>query len=43
MNVATNLERSAMFFPDRPALSSERGELTYAELDDGLVASLPPF
>ncbi len=34
MNVATNLERSAMFFPDRPALSSERGELTYAALDD---------
>jgi long-chain acyl-CoA synthetase len=33
MNVATNLERSARFFFDRPALSSEKGELTYGELD----------
>jgi long-chain acyl-CoA synthetase len=34
MNVATNLERSALFFPDRPALSSERGEITYRQLND---------
>ena len=34
MNVATNLERSSFFFPERPALSSEKGELTYAELDE---------
>jgi long-chain acyl-CoA synthetase len=34
MNVATNLERSSFFFPERPALSSEKGEMTYAELDD---------
>lgn len=41
MNVATNLERSAIFFPDRPALSSGKGESSYAELDDraGRVAS----
>jgi long-chain acyl-CoA synthetase len=34
MNVATNLERSALFFPDRPALSSEKGELTYRQLNE---------
>jgi long-chain acyl-CoA synthetase len=34
MNVATNLERSALFFPERPALSSDGGELSYTELDD---------
>ena len=34
MNAATNLERSSLFFPHRPALSSEGGELTYSELDD---------
>jgi long-chain acyl-CoA synthetase len=34
MNVATNLERSALFFPDRPALSSEKGEISYRQLDD---------
>ena len=34
MNVATNLERSAFFFPQRPALSSGNVEFTYAELDD---------
>jgi long-chain acyl-CoA synthetase len=34
MNIATNLERSALFFPDRPALSSEKGELTYQELNE---------
>jgi long-chain acyl-CoA synthetase len=34
MNVATNLERVAVFFPDRPALCSDRGELSYAGLDD---------
>ncbi len=41
MNVATNLERSALFFPDRPALSADKEELTYRELDDraGRVAS----
>jgi long-chain acyl-CoA synthetase len=41
MNIATNLERSAQFFPDRPALSSENGEITYHEMDvkAGLVAS----
>ncbi len=34
MNVATNLERAAFFFPDRPVLSSLRKELTYAELNE---------
>ncbi len=41
MNVATNLERSARFFPDRPALSSDNGEMTYAEFSEktGRVAA----
>jgi long-chain acyl-CoA synthetase len=41
MNVATNLERSAQFFPDHPALSSEKGEITYGEMNSlaGRVAS----
>jgi long-chain acyl-CoA synthetase len=41
MNVATNLERSARFFPDRPALSSDKGEMTYAEFSEktGRVAA----
>jgi long-chain acyl-CoA synthetase len=33
MNVATNLERSAFFFPDRPALASDGKEITYQDLD----------
>lgn len=41
MNVATNLERSALFFPDRPALSSGGREISYQQLNDmaGRVAS----
>jgi long-chain acyl-CoA synthetase len=34
MNVATNLERSALFLPDHPALSSSEGEMTYGETND---------
>ncbi len=34
MNLATNLERSAYYFPDRPALSENFSEITYAQLDD---------
>ena len=34
MNVATNLEASAYFFPDRPALREGRLELTYALLNE---------
>lgn len=33
MNVATNLERSAFFFPDRPALAFNGKEISYRELD----------
>jgi long-chain acyl-CoA synthetase len=33
MNVAMNLERSAQFFPRRPALSSEDGDITYEEFN----------
>jgi long-chain acyl-CoA synthetase len=42
MNVAVNLERAAFFFPDRPALSSLRRELTYGELNEktGLLAAV---
>jgi long-chain acyl-CoA synthetase len=41
MNVATNLERSALFFPDHPAISRDGNETTYARLDEqaGLIAS----
>jgi len=34
MNVAHNLESSAFFFPDRPALSESGIEISYGELND---------
>lgn len=34
MNLATNLERSALFFPDRPAVSDAGIEMSYGELND---------
>jgi long-chain acyl-CoA synthetase len=34
MNLATNLERSALFFPDRPAISEGGTEISYGQLDD---------
>ncbi|MEW6424159.1 MAG: AMP-binding protein [Bacillota bacterium] len=34
MNLANNLERSAFFFPDRPAVCAEGVETTYAELNE---------
>jgi long-chain acyl-CoA synthetase len=33
MNLATNLERSALFFPDRAAISETGREMTYAQLN----------
>jgi len=41
MNVATNLEKSAFFFPDRPAVSENGIPLSYAELNEkaGRVAA----
>ncbi len=33
MNIATNLEKSAFYFPSRPALSDEGTEMTYAQLN----------
>lgn len=34
MNLAHNLERSAYFFPDRPAVSQDGRTMTYAELNE---------
>ena len=34
MNLATNLESAAFFFPDRPAISERGTEITYREFDD---------
>ncbi|MHC4686682.1 MAG: AMP-binding protein, partial [Planctomycetota bacterium] len=34
MNIATNLERSAFYFPDRPAVSEDFSETSYARLND---------
>lgn len=34
MNLANNLERSAFFFPDRPAVRQSSFEMTYAQLND---------
>ena len=34
MNLATNLERSAFYFPDRPALSEDLSETSYAQLNE---------
>jgi long-chain acyl-CoA synthetase len=34
VNIGRNLERSAFFFPDRPALSEGPSEMTYAQLND---------
>jgi long-chain acyl-CoA synthetase len=34
MNIATNLERSAFYFPDRPALSQDLSETSYARLNE---------
>jgi len=34
MNTSTNLEIAAFYFPDRPALSEARREITYSEFND---------
>ncbi len=34
MNIATNLERSAFFFPSRPAVSEAASDTSYAQLND---------
>jgi long-chain acyl-CoA synthetase len=34
MNLATNLERSAFYFPDRPALSEGLSETSYSQLNE---------
>src|SRR5208283_619180 len=34
MNLATNVERSALFFPDRPAISEAGVEMSYGQLND---------
>jgi long-chain acyl-CoA synthetase len=34
MNLSRNLERSAFFFPDRPAVSEGAREMTYAQLNE---------
>jgi long-chain acyl-CoA synthetase len=34
MNLATNVERSALFFPDRPAVSEAGIEISYGQLND---------
>ena len=34
MNIATNLERSAFYFPDRPAVSEESSETSYAQFNE---------
>jgi long-chain acyl-CoA synthetase len=34
MNIAHNLERAALYFPDRPALSEAGREIAYAEFND---------
>jgi len=34
MNLGTNLERAARYFPDRPALSEDSSETSYAALND---------
>ena len=34
MNIATNLERSAFYFPNRPALGEGMSETSYAQLND---------
>jgi long-chain acyl-CoA synthetase len=34
MNLARNLERSAFFFPDRPAVSEAAREMTYVQLNE---------
>jgi long-chain acyl-CoA synthetase len=34
MNLAKNLEMSALYFPDRPAISEDNSETSYAQLND---------
>jgi long-chain acyl-CoA synthetase len=34
MNIAKNLERSAFYFPDRPAVSEDMSETSYAQLNE---------
>jgi long-chain acyl-CoA synthetase len=34
MNIATNLERSAFYFPDRPVVSEESSETSYAQFNE---------
>lgn len=35
MNVATNLESAALYFPKRPAMSTDEREISYAEMNEG--------
>ena len=34
MNIAKNLQRSAYYFPGRPALSEDLTEISYAQFDE---------
>lgn len=34
MNIAKNLEQSSFFFPNRPAISENAAETSYAQLND---------
>jgi len=34
MNIAKNLERSAFYFPDRPVVSEESSEMSYAQFNE---------
>jgi long-chain acyl-CoA synthetase len=34
MNVARNLERSAFYFPEQPALAEAGSQISYGELND---------
>jgi len=34
MNLAKNLERSAFFFPERPAVSEGSSQMSYAQLNE---------
>ena len=34
MNLSKNLEMSALFFPDRPAICEDATEISYAQLND---------
>lgn len=43
MNIAQNLERARLFFPDKPAIIFEGREYTYRQFDDDVNLTMAHY